>query len=77
MKPHNVLGQCLLRASLREEMAESRFAPPISDASEKRLRNSRIPNKTQSTTAWGIHVWSEWASACASIQRRSNWTCAR
>ena len=44
-------------------MAESRFAPPISDASEKRLRHSRIPNKTQSMTAWGIHVWSEWASA--------------
>ena len=44
-------------------MAESRFAPPISDASEKRLRHSRIPNKTQSTTAWGIRVWSEWASA--------------
>ena len=44
----------------------SRFASPVNDATEEQLRYTRIPEKTKSATAWGIRVWSEWATARAS-----------
>ena len=43
----------------------SRFASPVTDATEEQLRLTRIPEKTKSLTAWGIRVWSEWAAARA------------
>ena len=49
-------------------MAESsRFAFPVNDATEEQLRLTRIPEKTKSTTAWGIRVWNDWATARASM----------
>ena len=49
------------------DMAQSsRFASPVNDATEEQLRYTRIPEKTKSATAWGIRVWSEWATARAS-----------
>ena len=49
-------------------MAESsRFASPINDATEEQLRLTCIPEKTNSTTTWGIHVWNDWATARASM----------
>ena len=49
-------------------MAESsRFASPVNDATEEQFRLTRIPEKTKSATAWGIHVWSVWATARASM----------
>ena len=48
-------------------MAESsRFASPVNDATEKQLRLTHIPEKTKSSTIWGIHIWSDWATARAS-----------
>ena len=48
-------------------MAEpSRFASPVNDATEERLRLTRIPEKTKSATAWGVRVRSDWATARAS-----------
>ena len=48
-------------------MAESsRFASPVNDATEKQLRLTHIPEKTKSSTTWGIHEWSDWATAQAS-----------
>ena len=43
-------------------MAVSRFAAPISDEDEAILRSGAVPQKTQSTTDWGIRVWKEWAA---------------
>ena len=46
-------------------MAESsRFASPVNDATEEQLRLTRIPEKA--LTAWGIRVWSDWATVRAS-----------
>ena len=48
-------------------MAEpSRFVSPVNDATEERLRLTRIPEKTKSVTAWGVRVRSGWATARAS-----------
>ena len=44
----------------------SRFASPVNDATEEQLRLTRIPEKTKSATAWGIRVWTDWATARAS-----------
>ena len=38
----------------------SRFAVPVSDATEDKLRLTRIPEKTQQATAWGMRVWDDW-----------------
>ena len=43
-------------------MAVSHFAAPISDEDETILRSGAVPQKTQSTTDWGIRVWKEWAA---------------
>ena len=42
----------------------SRFSDPVSDATEDKLRLTRIPEKTQKSTAWGMRVWDDWAAAC-------------
>ena len=48
-------------------MAESsQFASSVNDATEEQLRLTRISQKTKSAIAWGIHVWSDWATARAS-----------
>ena len=43
-------------------MAVSRFAAPIFDEDEAILRSGAVPQKTQSTTDWGIRVRKEWAA---------------
>ncbi len=43
-------------------MAVSRFAAPICDEDKAILRSGAVPQKTQSTTDWGIRVWKEWAA---------------
>ena len=48
-------------------MAElSRFASPVNDTTEEQLRLTCIPEKTKRATAWGIRIWSDWATARAS-----------
>ena len=51
-------------------MALSRFVPPVSDSMEEQQRLTRIPQKTKSATALGMHIWNDWAAvrgaaACA------------
>ena len=41
----------------------SRFAAPVSDATEDKLWLTRIPKKMQKVTAWGMRVWDDWAAA--------------
>ena len=41
----------------------SQFAAPVSDAMEDKLRLTRIPEKMQKSTAWGMRVWDDWAAA--------------
>ena len=50
------------------EAESSRFASPVNDDTENQLRLTRIPEKTKSSTAWGIRVWSDWATARSTIE---------
>ena len=43
----NCIKTTTVNKELGREMAQSRFAPPIGDASEKQVRYTRIPNRVQ------------------------------
>ena len=59
-------------------MAEpSRFASPVNDATEERLRFTCIPEKTKSATAWGVRVQSDWATVRASMVETAGHTPVR
>ncbi len=44
--------------------ASDRFALPVSDSAELKLRKDAVPIKT---TDWGIKLWTEWASTRENI----------
>ena len=48
-------------------MTLSRFAPSVTDSMEEQQWLTAIPGKTKSVTAWGIHVWNDWAAARAAV----------
>ncbi len=43
----------------------SRFAAPVSDSKELKLRSSAIPVKTNACTEWGVKLWADWSRARA------------
>lgn len=40
----------------------ARFAAPVTDSEEARIREGAVPAKTKANTDWGMRVWSQWAS---------------
>ena len=45
-----------------EAPSSSRFALPVSDELEEEQRGTAIPDKTKAATAWGVGIFSNWAS---------------
>ena len=50
----------------------SRFAAPVSDSKELKLRSSAIPIKTNACTEWGVKLWADWSRARAVEVARVN-----
>ena len=46
--------------------ATKRFTEPVSDALEEEMRTNAVPDKTKAVTAWGIGIYTEWATQRAS-----------